>query len=111
MDVEFMNGYQEFCKETNEVATAIDEDRKDVYTAMTNNLKGIFKENGLDVRDITITDDGSVISVRFLGNTSKSINFSKKLVDELDMGFSVKHGYNHLAESEMFVQLYPLGDD
>ena len=92
----------------NEVVSEIRTVLSDERATLIRELNRICLENGLTVRSITGSSDNSVFEIHFDGNTSNSIHFSQKFLKSLGMSFSVQRRLDRNAQSEMYLEVYPL---
>lgn len=78
---------------------------------MCENIKHICEENGLDVETVDGSTDLSTYLVTFKGNTSNSIQFSRKFLVDIGMGFSVRRIIDREANTKLLLELYPFEEE
>jgi len=104
-DLEEWQGVAERCDEAiSELRSLLSEQRQ----SLTNHLHLVCESNGLAVRSIKGSTDNSVFEIHFKGNTSNSIQFSKKFLAELNMSFSVQRMLDSNADTELYLEVYPI---
>ena len=97
----------EFSKALKDLNKAFDEER----SIMEDTIRRICEENGLPVRSVDGSSDNSEFLVRFDGDTSNQIQFSRKFLVDIGMGFVVRRVLNEEANNELLLELYPFGDE
>ena len=96
----------EMYKALRELNKAFDEER----AMMEEGIKKICEENGLQVKLVEGSSDNSTFLVRFDGDTSNQIEFPKKFLNAIGMGFVVRRVLNEEANNELLLELYPFDD-
>ena len=108
-----MNGLEDWKERSMELYKAISELNK-AFDAerkmMEDEIKQIFGKHGLIADSVTGSSDNSEFLVRFVGDTSKQIQFPKKLLDDIGMGFVVRRVLNEEANNELLIEIYPFDD-
>lgn len=111
MNEEFFKNWKNGVQKLNSHADEIIKGRDEAYAILSDEIKRIFADNGTVVDSIHFNNDASVIVVELTGDHSDEITFKKSFIDEIGMGFSVRRKLNALAQTVLYVTLYPLEED